>query len=84
MCVELVELQLPLALDDSDAGERNRRDDGSLTATDRAITPAWTYDSIRQAQLKHDRTAVTTRAMLGENLHSTDLLDHGTTNPRAA
>jgi hypothetical protein len=74
--VELVEPQRILALDDPDAGKRNRGDYRALSPADRAVAPARVNDAVRQVEFQHDSTAVACCQMFRVDNGSSNLLDH--------
>ena len=74
--IELVKLQLTLALDDMDSLLRHGRDYCAAAAAHRAIAAAGVDDTIRQIKLQNHRAAVASGAVSGQDWSRTDFLDH--------
>ncbi|OCR25199.1 hypothetical protein AFK24_10520 [Pseudomonas syringae] len=74
--IELVQLQLTLALDDMDTLQRNGRDYCASSSAHRAIAAAGVDDAIGQVKLQNHRAAVARGAVSGQDWSRTDFLDH--------
>lgn len=70
--VELVQAQMLLALNESNARHRDRSDDRTLATTDRAVAAAWVDDSVGKLELEDDGAAVAAEAVPGKNGNAAD------------
>lgn len=76
MRIELVELQVLGALEDADAAQRDRGDNGPFAPANGAIAAAWVDDAVWQIEFQLHQAAMTRSPMLGLYLDTTNFLQH--------
>lgn len=74
--VELIEPKRLVALQYFDSRKRNRRDDCSFSATDRAVTAARVDDAVWKVEFQDDAAAMAREPMLWQDGDATHGLDH--------
>ena len=74
--IELIELQVLCALEDTDTAQSHGSDNRAFAPADGAVTAAWVDDAVWQVELQLHRATVTGSAMFGMNLDATNFLEY--------
>ena len=74
--IELIELQVLCALEDTDAAQSHGSDNRAFAPADGAVAAAWADDAVWQVELQLHRATVTGSAMFGLNLDAANFPEH--------
>src|SRR3546814_15078881 len=80
--VELVEPEMRRTSDDAKPGQRHRRDDRTLAATDGTVAAPGIHDAVRQVEPQFHGAAVARGAVPGLARNSANFLEHSRFSPR--